>query len=532
MDGLAIAAALREIGTALEGGWVRAIHQPIRGTFILRIFSDAKHRLLLSPRDAAIHLTRLELPNPGQPSTFVMQLRKHLKGGRVVSVSQHGWDRIVELEIERRSGSRSTRYALIAELTGLRGGLVLTHGCRVLGASRHDVRNPIGATYAPLPPQAKTDPRRLTVEAMRTLLESDDPVRAITRSIDGVGRGTVEDLQARIAGRRSGAEAASKMLQAVNELLQHVEHPAPHVDRANRRAAFYRLPPPAEAVEAFSVALDEVANLYGTEDAAGSDEARALRRAIERHRRTATKLRDWLDASAEADRIQALADLVMIHHRDIPPKAEEAVLVDPATEESVVVHLQPALSGVENAQRLYERAKRLRRGIPHVTSRLCRIERELTRLERAEKTFHATGAIEADVAPLLRGRPASPKRPPPRGGFRSERIEGFTIWIGRNAADNDRILRAAASTDVWMHAEGHPGSHVIVRRGTVAEIPQAVLVHAARLAASSSKARTEKRVSVTVAEVRHVRKPKGAPAGLVHVRLADTLTVEPMREDE
>ncbi|MBU0595486.1 NFACT family protein, partial [Candidatus Bipolaricaulota bacterium] len=95
MDGLAIAAALGEMRRELEGGWIRSIYQPTRSLFVLRVFAGAKQTILISPRDASMHLTNLDIANPESPSTFVMQLRKHLKGGRIVSIVQRGWDRIV-----------------------------------------------------------------------------------------------------------------------------------------------------------------------------------------------------------------------------------------------------------------------------------------------------------------------------------------------------------------------------------------------------------------------------------------------------
>ncbi len=68
---------------------------------------------------------------------------------------------------------------------------------------------------------------------------------------------------------------------------------------------------------------------------------------------------------------------------------------------------------------------------------------------------------------------------------------------------------------------------MVIRRGDRREIPEAVVEHAAKLAAKHSKARGERRVQVVVAEAKHVRKPRGAAPGLVNVSKGDTLTVEP-----
>ena len=103
--------------------------------------------------------------------------------------------------------------------------------------------------------------------------------------------------------------------------------------------------------------------------------------------------------------------------------------------------------------------------------------------------------------------------------------------MGKSASRNDALLRAAAADDIWMHAKDFAGSHVVVRTRRGEIVPDGVLEAAARLAALHSKAKTERWVDVSMTEVRHVRKPKGAPAGLVNVRAADTLTVELRKGD-
>ena len=97
---------------------------------------------------------------------------------------------------------------------------------------------------------------------------------------------------------------------------------------------------------------------------------------------------------------------------------------------------------------------------------------------------------------------------------------GATILVGRNRRGNEYLsLTQARGNDVWMHARGTPGAHVLVldRRGSVRPT-QDCLELAAHLAAFYSDGRTESRVPITVAEPKHVVKPRGAPLGAVQVR--------------
>ncbi|XP_023782993.1 nuclear export mediator factor NEMF [Cyanistes caeruleus] len=90
-------------------------------TYLIRLQKpDCKATLLLES-GIRIHLTEFEWPKNMMPSSFAMKCRKHLKTRRLVSVSQLGIDRIVDLQF----GSEQAAYHLILELYD-RGNVVLT----------------------------------------------------------------------------------------------------------------------------------------------------------------------------------------------------------------------------------------------------------------------------------------------------------------------------------------------------------------------------------------------------------------------
>ncbi|GAI14067.1 unnamed protein product, partial [marine sediment metagenome] len=75
--------------------------------------------------------------------------------------------------------------------------------------------------------------------------------------------------------------------------------------------------------------------------------------------------------------------------------------------------------------------------------------------------------------------------------------------------------------------ERRDGNHV--EHSEKQQIPQAVIKEAALLAARFSKLKGETRVEVSHTPVKYVRKPKGAPLGLVILTQEDTLTVNPSK---
>jgi hypothetical protein len=111
-------------------------------------------------------------------------------------------------------------------------------------------------------------------------------------------------------------------------------------------------------------------------------------------------------------------------------------------------------------------------------------------------------------------------------------LGGLEIRVGKGARENDRLtLSGARGHDLWLHARGTPGAHVLLRLSKGQAPPTEALLDAAHLAAHYSSARGEGKVEVTYTEARNVRKAKGAPAGQVTVASERTmlLRVEPAR---
>jgi predicted ribosome quality control (RQC) complex YloA/Tae2 family protein len=113
------------------------------------------------------------------------------------------------------------------------------------------------------------------------------------------------------------------------------------------------------------------------------------------------------------------------------------------------------------------------------------------------------------------------------GGYRKFEHGGFEILLGRSARDNDRLtLRIAAPHDLWLHAAGYAGSHVVIRNPAKGEVPRPILEAAAQLAAYHSKARgATGKVPVHVCPAGEVRKRPGAPPGQVMLKGGSTIRV-------
>lgn len=114
--------------------------------------------------------------------------------------------------------------------------------------------------------------------------------------------------------------------------------------------------------------------------------------------------------------------------------------------------------------------------------------------------------------------------------WREYERDGFLILVGRGARENDRLtFRVAAPGDLWLHASGYAGSHVVVRNpDRLPSLPREVVECAAQLAAFHSKAREARgKVEVHLCRAGDVRKPKGWPPGKVELRRWEGVKVYP-----
>ena len=114
-------------------------------------------------------------------------------------------------------------------------------------------------------------------------------------------------------------------------------------------------------------------------------------------------------------------------------------------------------------------------------------------------------------------------------GYRAYEVDGYEILVGKGDAENDRLtFGLAAPRDLWLHAQGVGGSHVVLRTGGRPDtVPRPVLEKAAALAALHSKARHSGLVPVIWTERRYVRRPRKAPPGTAVCLREQNLFVEP-----
>ena len=110
----------QELNDLLVGARVDKSFQPTKDTVVMRFHKAGTGRLdLVIQAGKRIHISQYPLTNPQNPPSFPMLLRKRVKGANVVSVSQHNFDRVVEIKMKKEE-----TYTLIVELFA-KGNIIL-----------------------------------------------------------------------------------------------------------------------------------------------------------------------------------------------------------------------------------------------------------------------------------------------------------------------------------------------------------------------------------------------------------------------
>ncbi len=192
----------------------------------------------------------------------------------------------------------------------------------------------------------------------------------------------------------------------------------------------------------------------------------------------------------------------------------------------------------ERATKLFAHYKKLGAALPHVDRREREVRAALAAVEEfrweAERVAaEDVGDLEAAIDQLdgrgsRRGQTSGSPRQRKRGLLEFRTSGGSRIVVGRSPGENaDVTFRIARPNDLWFHAQGIPGAHVILARDDRSEPPPEDIEAAASLAAHYSKAKGSARVPVDYTLRKHVRKQRDAPPGLVWYTNPKTVTTAP-----
>ncbi len=570
LDAIFLSALTAELNESLPGARIDKVQQPERDSVLLQVRSQSagNRKLLLSASSnhPRIHYTEAKYENPAQPPMFCMLLRKHLAGGRVVSLRQLPLERAVELCVESADelGELSEKR-LILELMGRNSNLILTGpDGRIIDCLRRvdfemsEKRQVLPGLYYREPPaQGKLDFRTETVDSLYEALGAADRPQTLDRWLmdryAGISPLIARELAFLCTGRTDPelpetdraalAAALSRELRGLTagfsptRLLLNGERK----DFSFRPIRQYEGYMTQDGFPSFSALLDD---FYTGRALAERMRTRTqtlhktLTNQLARVRRKLANQEQELEATHDRERLRRLGDIITANLYQIQRGQARLTAVDfyDPDMKQIEIPLNVTLSPQQNAAKYYKDYNKAKHAEKYLTEQIAlgRTEEEylssvLDALSRAE-TERDISDIRAELTEggYLRqtDRKKQMKVPPSKPmEFRSS--DGFQILVGRNNRQNDLLTgKLAYKTDLWLHVQKAHGSHVIIACAG-AQVPDRTVTEAAELAAWFSQARQGHNVPVDLCPVRQVKKPAGAKPGMVVYENYRTVYVTP-----
>lgn len=234
-------------------------------------------------------------------------------------------------------------------------------------------------------------------------------------------------------------------------------------------------------------------------------------------------------------------NLILTNKHKIKRQSASVELVNIFSEKSelIFIKLNPKKTAVENAQHYFEKYKNMAE-----KKQVLQIKKDSYQAEKNELFSILDGLDKASMKELIKIREklinmhllqsaedVKETQETMQFAFRKLIIGGdWDIYIGKNGLNNDLLTFSFANKwDIWLHAQGVPGSHVIIRvKGKETAVPNYIIEQAAQIAAANSKAKHSGTVPVIYTQVRHISRVRKAPPGTVNTKNEKTIFVEPL----
>ncbi|XKE93561.1 NFACT family protein [Metaplanococcus flavidus] len=544
-DGLFTKAMTSEL-QQLVSGRISKVHQPNQLELLLHIRSQgSNHKLLISihPSYSRIHLTKEANTNPSEPPMFCMLLRKHIEGGVITEISQHGMDRLIILKIKAKNEiGDDIERELHVEMMGRHSNVILVDSERmmILDSLKHlppsvnSFRTILpGQPYIFPPSQDKRDPF-INSDAFINLGEKD-----LVQEYAGFSPLTARELHHRLSAAGDKEAAAAKFLADFSQ-----KNPAGYYVEQDGKSYFSATPLEHLAAPGLSYPnlgdlLDRMYYAKAERDRVkqqAGDLERWLQNEISKLKLKLKKLKKEQDQAEKRDLLQLNGELIMANLHRIQKGMKEIEVDNYYNEEKVLIPLDPRKTPIENSQKFYSRYQKAKTALVKTQEQIDKTEDDIAYFETLMSQVQQAGIsdieeIREELAEqgYMKAQKSKKKKKPTKPSVEPYvSSTGIPISVGKNNKQNDYVtFKVASKSDTWLHTKDIPGSHVIIHDS---EPDEETILEAATIAAYFSKARESSSVPVDYTEVRQVKKPNGAKPGFVIYFEQKTVFVTPDEE--
>ncbi|MEI6131931.1 MAG: NFACT RNA binding domain-containing protein [Bacillota bacterium] len=559
-DGVLAKCIANELNDELTQGRIEKVFMPEKLELVFSIrtrVGNCKLLINVNPSFARVHLTTMKKENPNTPPMFCMLLRKHLTGGRILSVTSQEFERVIIFEIESANelGDLSVKK-IVVEIMGKHSNVVLLNSQSIIIDSLIHVDSDMSSkreimparNYEIPPSQGKVsidmfeeiDFKKLTDESEEKL------EKILLNSIQGFSPSLAKEICVRSEFKVENFPLVLNQIRL--EIKEDRLFPAVYFSDSNEEnlVDFHciKLTHKQSFLKQDSInhALDYYFNRKIFIEKLAQSKLSLVKIVSSNQDRCVKKLslqQKSVEDSRNFDFNRMIGDILNANINSIPKGAKKVDLPNfySEAEENISIEIDDQLSPQRNAQKYYTKYSKAKKTFEHSTAQVGETILELEYLETIEeeisrsKTFVELSDIREELVsqkyispPKIKGKKREEIESPPEEYISSD---GFKIFSGKNNRQNDLLtLKSSKGDDVWFHTQKIPGSHVIIRTAGK-NVPARTLEEAATISAWHSRARNSTKVPVDYTFVRNVRKPHGAKPGMVIYDTFKTMFVSP-----
>lgn len=572
LDGIFLSKLKDELKEVIVGLRVDKVNQPTKDEIVLSLRGKGCAYSLLccvradSPR---LHLTAHKISNPPTPPMFCMLLRKYLTGAMIKDIRQLSLDRVIFIDFDATNeiGDRID-LTVCMEIMGKHSNFILLSEGKVVDSikridfSTSSVRQILPGLQYKFPPlQDKLNIETESVDSVYNRVVSYENKylsSAVMMSVEGVSPIVAREISHRVCfGDEEVSSLGDVQLEMLKNELKKMK------ENLHKADGFYMLitaegkPKDLSYIDikqyddSFSVkkydsASELLDDFYYERDRInrinhrGHELIKLMTNLVERTARKLSIQREELKKCADREQLKLYGELIVANLYQLQ-KGTSFYEVQNYYDDCKLIKIpcDPALSPTENQKKYYKEYRKAQTAEEMLTKLIAEGENELLYLEsvldeisRAD-TDSEISAIRMELSDAgyiknIKGKKQKqPKELPPLE-FRTS--DGFRVLVGRNNVQNDKLsLKVASKSDMWLHTQKIPGSHVIIF-GDGRDISDEAIEEAAVIAAYHSKARDSSLVPVDYTRVKALKKPNGAKAGMVIYHEYYSIIVNPDKD--
>lgn len=571
LDGGYLRNICNEINQNAIGCRVEKVYQPNKDEIILGLRGlNGASKLLLSARanSPRINFTLYAPENPKVPPMLCMLFRKRLCGAKLIEARQPEMERIIFLDFDATNElGDHIKLTLAVEIMGKYSNVIFIdqEGVIIDALKRVDIsmssqRLVLPGTKYNLPPAQdklnilETSPEDI-LHQLENIIVDTKLNKALLNTIQGLSPIICREIEY-LTGKGEDVSTGSLtdelkkrllffLTRMKTELLQH--NCTPNIVIVNGKPMDFSFMDIAQygeiavvkKVDSFSKLLDDFYTERDTIErmkAKSQDLHRLLNNCVERLSRKINTQSAELAQCTDREPLRIMGDLIQANIYRIE-KGCNKITVENFYDNNnpITIQLDPALTATQNSQRYYKNYRKAKTAQQVLTVQIEKAKEDLEyigtvieSLSRAtseqELSEIRTELMEQGYLKQPKGKQKKTSALPP---VKFTSSTGFTILVGRNNKQNDKLtLKTASKTDLWLHTKDIHGTHtIVVTEGK--EIDDTTLLEAAQITAYHSKAKNSSQVPVDYTLVKNVSKPAGAKPGMVIYVKNKTIYVTP-----